>query len=82
MRINRPKDGEYRYKTKFLWFPKRFDGGWYWLETITIRQVYLYHGVLKRGWADIQSILTTVDDTCLLNPPGCGLKEEFKPKQR
>ena len=71
MRINRPKDGEYRYKTKFLWFPKRFDGGWYWLETITIRQVYLYHGVLKRGWSDI----------CLLNPPGCGLKEEFKPKK-
>ena len=41
MKINKPKDGEYRYKTKFLWLPKRFDGGWYWLETVTIRQVYL-----------------------------------------
>ena len=66
MKIYRPKDGEYRYKTKFLWFPKRFDGGWYWLETVTIRQVYLYHGVLKRGWANV----------CLSNP-----KEEFKPKK-
>ena len=53
MIINKPKDGEYRYKTKFLWFPKRFDGGWYWLETVTIRQLYLYHGVWMRGWADV-----------------------------
>ena len=66
MRINRPKDGEYRYKTKFLWFPKRFDGGWYWLETVTIRQVYLYHGVVKRGWANV----------CLSNP-----KEELTTKK-
>ena len=29
MKIYRPKDGEYRYKTKFLWFPKRLDNGWY-----------------------------------------------------
>jgi hypothetical protein len=58
MRINKPKDGEYRYKTIFLWFPKRFDGGWYWLETVTIRQLYLYNGVLKPGWEDV----------CLSNP--------------
>jgi len=79
MKINRPKDGEYRHKTKFLWFPKRFDGGWYWLETITIRQVYLYHGVLKRGWSDI--CFQNHGDDPVLNPPGCGLKEEFKPKK-
>ena len=74
MKINRPKDGEYRYKTKFLWFPKRFDGGWYWLETVTIRQLYLYHGVWMRGWANV----------CLANP-NSGLPidlDPIKPKQR
>jgi len=56
MKINRPNDGDYRYKTKFLWFPKRFDGGWYWLETVTIRQIYYlslpYHGLIP-GWYDL-----------------------------
>ena len=58
MKINRPKDGDYRYKTKFLWFPKRFNGGWYWLETVTIRQVYLYYEVSLTGWYNV----------CLSNP--------------
>jgi hypothetical protein len=59
MKINRPKDGDYRYKTKFLWLPKRFDGGWYWLETVTIRQIYFYHGHgLIPGWHNV----------CLSNP--------------
>jgi hypothetical protein len=53
MKINRPKDGDYRYKTKFLWFPKRFDSGWYWLETVTIRQIYFYHGTGVPGWCDV-----------------------------
>lgn len=57
MKINRPKDGDYRYMTKFLWLPKRFDGAWYWLETITIRQIYFYHGIIP-GWYDV----------CLSNP--------------
>jgi hypothetical protein len=57
MIIKRPKDGDYRYKTKFLWIPKRFDAGWYWLETVTIRQIYFYHGLIP-GWYDI----------CLSNP--------------
>ena len=57
MKINRPKDGDYRYKTKFLWFPRRFDGGWYWLETVTIRQIYFYY-VLTPGWYNV----------CLSNP--------------
>jgi len=57
MKINRPEDGDYRYKTKFLWFPKRFDGGWYWLETVTIRQIYFYYGLIP-GWYNV----------CLSNP--------------
>ena len=52
MIFKKPKEGDYRYKTRFLWLPKRFDGGWYWLETVTIRQIYLYR-VLKRGWVDV-----------------------------
>lgn len=52
MKITKPKDGDYRYVTKFLIFPKRFDGAWYWLETITFRQIYLYHGTIP-GWSDI-----------------------------
>jgi hypothetical protein len=58
MKIKRPKDGDYRYITKFLLFPKRFDDGWYWLETVTIRQVYLYYRVPFAGWQDV----------CLSNP--------------
>ena len=57
MKINRPKHHDNRYKTKFLWLPKRFDGGWYWLEEVTIRQIYLYLG-LRPGWYDV----------CLSNP--------------
>jgi hypothetical protein len=59
MKVNKPKDGDYRYKTKFLWFPKRFDGGWHWLETVTIRQIYLYYGPTFRSkWYNV----------CLSNP--------------
>jgi hypothetical protein len=58
MKFKRPKDGDYRYKTKFLWYPKRFDGEWRWLETVTIRQIYLYHGMLVSGWYNV----------CLSNP--------------
>ena len=53
MKITKPKDGDYRTITKFLWLPKRFDGVWIWLEKVTIRQIYLYNGVLYRGWSDI-----------------------------
>ena len=75
MKINKPKDGEYRYKTKFLWFPKRFDGGWYWLETVTIRQLYCPPTWISfRGWADV----------CLSNPDtGMPISiDPIKPKQR
>ena len=58
MLLKRPKDGEYREVTKFLWLPKRFDGGWRWLETVTTRQMYLYHMGFQPGWVDV----------CLVNP--------------
>jgi hypothetical protein len=58
MKIKRPKDGDYRYKTTFLWYPKRFDGGWYWLETVTIRQMYIYNEIIPSKWYDV----------CLSNP--------------
>jgi hypothetical protein len=67
MRIEKPKDGDYRYVTKFLWMPKRFDGIWVWLETVTIRQCYFYNRVLIRGWANV----------CLSNPL-TGLPASFK----
>lgn len=66
MKIQKPKDGDYRYVTKFLWMPRRFDGVWVWLETVTIRQIYFYHG-LSIGWADV----------CLSNPL-TGLPASFK----
>lgn len=49
-----PKDGDSHYVTKFLWFPRIFDGVFYWLETVTIRQVYFSDS----GWYDV----------CLSNP--------------
>jgi hypothetical protein len=48
-----PKDGDHRYKTKFCWFPQRFNGYWIWLQTATIRQVYFYHGVVFPGWFNV-----------------------------
>ena len=53
MKIETPKDGDYRYVTKFLQTPQRFDGVLVWLETVTIRQGYFYHGVFSPGWVDI-----------------------------
>jgi hypothetical protein len=54
MKTIKPKDGDHREITKFLLFPKRFNGAWFWLETVTIRQMYLYlfGGALWR-WCDI-----------------------------
>jgi len=69
MRIDKPKDGDYRYVTKFLWTPKRFDGVWVWLEKVTIRQVYLgLFGMSYFRWIDV----------CLSNP-FTGSPESFKP---
>ena len=28
------------YSKKFLWIPKKIDGKWYWLRTITIQTKY------------------------------------------
>lgn len=59
MIIKTPKDGDYRYKTEFALLPKRFNGVIAWLETVTIRQVYLSEGILfNPGWVDV----------CLSNP--------------
>lgn len=52
MKIKTPKDGDYRYITKFLWFPKRFDDGWYWLEKVTIRQIYFNRNIIP-GWYEV-----------------------------
>ncbi len=68
MRISKPKDGDYRYITKFLWIPKRFNGTWMWLETVTIRQVYLgLFGMSYFTWIDV----------CLSNP-FTGYPENFE----
>ncbi|MFA5152822.1 MAG: hypothetical protein WC554_09705 [Clostridia bacterium] len=54
MKIIKPKDGDYRLKTKFLWWPKRFNGIWIWFETVTIRQVYLgLFGFSMWRWCDV-----------------------------
>ena len=59
MRVKKPKHYEDRLVTKFLWFPKRFDGVWVWLETVTIRQMYFPPTWCSgAGWADV----------CLSNP--------------
>ena len=57
IKMSKHGKGDSRYKTKFLWFPKIFDGVWYWLETVTIRQVYL-PGLFTMVWYDF----------CLSNP--------------
>jgi hypothetical protein len=56
--IKNYKDGETRYKTKFLWLPQKFGNVWLWLETVTVRQIYLSRGMLIPGWYDV----------CLSNP--------------
>jgi hypothetical protein len=75
MRFKKPKYYEYRYVTKFLWFPKRFDGLWVWLETVTIRQMYCPPSWISgSGWTDV----------CLSNP-NSGLPisiDPIKTKQR
>jgi len=58
MRIDLPKDGDTRYITKFLFKPERFDGSIRFLEKVTIRQGYFYHGMIQPGWSNI----------CLSNP--------------
>jgi hypothetical protein len=42
MRLKTPKDGATRYKWAFCWLPRRFDGAWYWLEWVYLRQRYTY----------------------------------------
>lgn len=47
----RPKDGEIRLITKFLWFPKCLDGETRWLETATWEEKYSLSGHFKDdGW--------------------------------
>jgi hypothetical protein len=53
MNIETPKDGDTRYITKFLWTPQRFNGALVWMENVTIRQGYFYHGMFNPGWVDI-----------------------------
>ena len=66
MRTKKPNE-EYRYVTKFLWFPKLINGEWIWLEKVTIRQAYLL--VFGVGtWCDV----------CLSNPL-TGLPIELDP---
>ena len=51
------KLGEYRYIEKFLWFPKIQAGKLYWLEKVTVRQLYSGDfGIPK--WIDV----------CISNP--------------
>ena len=74
MRVKKPKYYEDRLVTKFLWFPKRFDGVWVWLETVTIRQRYCPPSWYACGWTDV----------CLSNPDsGFPISiDPIKPKQR
>ena len=71
-----PKDGEYRYVWKFIWFPKHFSNGcWVWLERKYVRQAYyssgFFDGLFFRGWYDI----------CLSNPE-TGLPLEIEKKYK
>ncbi len=52
------KHGDSRYETKFLWSPRRFQNEWIWLETVTIRQMYIDDGIFWSRWVDV----------CLSNP--------------
>jgi hypothetical protein len=62
------KDGDYRYKTKFLWWPQLFQDEWIWLETVTIRQMYIDDEVFWPRWVNI----------CLSNPES-GLPTSIHP---
>ena len=52
--------GDYRFQSKFLWFPKTIDGVTYWLERQMWRQEYkkvIVHGSLADmytyKWVDV-----------------------------
>ena len=51
MRLKRPSDGEYRWKSKFFWVPGRFDGVKIWLERAMVRQLYI--GAPHWKWVDV-----------------------------
>ena len=54
MIINAAKDGDYRYKWKFIWFPTYFRNGcWVWLHKVYVRQIYLSDGVLYPRWINV-----------------------------
>ena len=50
MKKETPKDGDYRYHSTFAWYPMRFNGYWVCMEKITIRQIFLSHGLLFPRW--------------------------------
>jgi len=51
--------GDTRIATEFLWFPKKLNHEWRWLETVKIRQV-AYQSYTSSGyklfWEDIKWI--------------------------
>ena len=48
------KDGDIRKYDKFLLWPKRFDGIWYWLETVIIREKFSRYSDGDEWWEIIQ----------------------------
>lgn len=34
--------GDRRIKDKFVWFPKKIDGNWIWLEDIRVEEIFSF----------------------------------------
>jgi len=51
MRLKRPRNGDYRWRSKFFWIPARFDGVKIWLERSMVRQLYM--GAPHWKWVDV-----------------------------
>ncbi len=68
MKFKKPKVGDFRVVTRFLWTPRRFDGNLIWLETVSYRQHYTFVFLVGYTWCDI----------CLVNPKS-GDAIEFDP---
>jgi hypothetical protein len=64
----KPKDQDYRVITKFLWFPKKIQNEWRWLEHAEIGQRYGSWD-LWPGWDDEEWIDTRKMPEYKLAPP-------------
>ena len=56
MRWKYPVDGDMRVRTKFTWYPWHWAGTVYWLEWVTVSEVY--RTSLEDAWWDTTAILS------------------------